>query len=133
MTKSNTSDGSPMTALGMMVLQLRKTDVRFAYNFIICNRLPDTEILFDIDIHEKFPCYMPGIRKRTVTYRRMADFSPTPETVNRRQPLELSRPLSKYHSDTMASSQSSSKDIQLRDMWHTSSAIKIPKRERIPT
>ena len=33
---------------------------------------------------------MPGIRKRTLTYRRTAGFSPTLETVNRRQLLGLS-------------------------------------------
>ena len=38
---------------------------------------------------------MPGIGKRTVTYRRMADFSPIPETVNRRQLLGLSSELFK--------------------------------------
>ena len=46
---------------------------------------------------------MPEIRKRTVTCRRTADFSPTPETVNRRQILGLSSQLSKYHPDTMVS------------------------------
>ena len=43
------------------------------------------------------------IRKRTVTYRRMADFSLTLETVNRRHLFGLSSQLSKYHPDTMAS------------------------------
>ena len=59
---------------------------------------------------------MLGIRKRTVTYRRIADFSPTPETVNRRQLWGLSSQLSKYHADTIASFQSRSKDIQLKDI-----------------
>ena len=76
---------------------------------------------------------MPGIRKRTVTYRRMADFLPTPETVNRRKLLGLSSQLSKYHPDTMASFQSRSKDIQLKDIQHTSSVIKIQQRGKIPT
>ena len=86
-TKFNTADGSPMTALGMKALLLRITDFKFAYNFIKSNRLPDMEMLFGIDIQKRFPCHMSGIRKRIVTYRRMADFSPTPETVNRRQLL----------------------------------------------
>ena len=56
MTELTTADGSPMTALGMMALQLRIADFKFAHNFIICNRLPDREILFDIDIQKKnFP------------------------------------------------------------------------------
>ena len=41
------------TALGMMALQLRIADFKFTHNFIICSRLPDTEILFGIDIQKK--------------------------------------------------------------------------------
>ena len=75
---------------------------------------------------------MNGIRKRNVIYR-MADFSPILETVNGRQLLGLSSQLSKYHADTMASFQSRSKDTQSKDIWHTSSAIKILQRGKILT
>ena len=121
-----------MTALGMMAIQLRIADFKFAHNFIICKGLPDMEILFGVIIQENFPCQMPGIRKRTVTYRRMVDFSPTPETVNRRQLLGLSSQLLKYHPDTMALFQPRSKDIQLKDIWHTLSVIKIQQIGKIP-
>ena len=53
-TKLNTADGSPMTALGIKALHLRIVDFKFTYNFIICNRLQDTEILPGIDIQKKF-------------------------------------------------------------------------------
>ena len=53
-TTLNTADGSPMTALGMTALHLRIADFKFTYNFIICDRLPDTEIIFGIDIQKKF-------------------------------------------------------------------------------
>ena len=53
-TKLNTADGSPMMPLGMTVLHLRIADFNFTHNSIICNRLPDTEIIFGIDIQEKF-------------------------------------------------------------------------------
>ena len=43
-----------MTALGMMALHLRIADFKFTHNFVICNRLPDTEIIFGIDIQKKF-------------------------------------------------------------------------------
>ena len=49
-TKLNTADGSSMTALGITSLQLRIADFKFTHDFIICDRLPDTEILFGIDI-----------------------------------------------------------------------------------
>ena len=53
-TKLNTADGSPMTALGITALQLRIADFNFTHNFIICDRLPGTELLFGIDIQKKF-------------------------------------------------------------------------------
>ena len=38
----------------MMALHLRIADFKFTHNFIICNRLLDTEIIFGIDIQKKF-------------------------------------------------------------------------------
>ena len=52
--KLNTADGSPMTALGMTALHLMIADFKFTHNFIICDRLPDTEIIFGIDVQMKF-------------------------------------------------------------------------------
>ena len=52
--KLNTADGSPMTALGMTALHLRISEFKFTHNFVICDRLPDTEIIFGIDIQKKF-------------------------------------------------------------------------------
>ena len=43
-----------MTALGMTALHLRIADFKFTHNLVICNRLPDAEIIFDIDIQKKF-------------------------------------------------------------------------------
>ena len=53
-TKLNTTDGSLMTALGMTALHLRIADFKFTHNFVICDRLPDTEIIFGIDLQKKF-------------------------------------------------------------------------------
>ena len=49
-TKLNTADRSPMMALGMRAVHLRIADFKFIHNFIICNRLSDTEIIFGIDV-----------------------------------------------------------------------------------
>ena len=38
----------------MTVLHLRIADFKFTHNFIICDRLPDTEIIFGIYIQKKF-------------------------------------------------------------------------------
>ena len=44
----NTADGLPVTALGMTALHLRIADFKFTHNFIICDRLPDTEIILTL-------------------------------------------------------------------------------------
>ena len=45
--KLNTADGS--TALHLCIV-----DFKFTHNFIICNQLPDTELIFSIDVQKKF-------------------------------------------------------------------------------
>ena len=52
--KLNTADGSSMMALGSTVLYLQIAEFKFTHNFIICNQLPETELIFGIDIHKKF-------------------------------------------------------------------------------
>ena len=52
-TKVNTADGSPMISLRITAL-LRIADFKFTHNFIIYHRLPDTEIIFGIDVQKKF-------------------------------------------------------------------------------
>ena len=52
-TTLNTADGLPMT-LGMTALHPRIAKFKFTHNFIICDRLPDTEIIFGIDLQKKF-------------------------------------------------------------------------------
>ena len=43
-----------MTGLGLTALHLSIADFKFTQNFMICNRLLDTEIIFGIDIEKKF-------------------------------------------------------------------------------
>ena len=52
--KLNTADGSPMTALGMIALQLRIVEFKFTHNFVICNRLPDTDYFWHRHTKEVF-------------------------------------------------------------------------------
>ena len=52
--KLNTADGSLMTTLGSTVLHLRIADFTFTHNFIVCNQLPDTELILGMDIQRKF-------------------------------------------------------------------------------
>ena len=50
--KLNTTDGSRMTTLGSTALHLRIAYFKFMHNFIICDQLPDTELIFSIDIQK---------------------------------------------------------------------------------
>ena len=53
-TKLNIVDRSPTMVLGMTALHLRIAYFKFTHNFIIHDRLPDTEIIFEIDVQKKF-------------------------------------------------------------------------------
>ena len=63
-TKLNTVDSSQMTASCIKVLHLRIADFKFIYNFVICGILPDTEIIFSIDVQENSQYHMYGIRQK---------------------------------------------------------------------
>ena len=43
-----------MTALGMTAPHLRIVEFKFTHNFVICDRLLDTEIISSIDAQKKF-------------------------------------------------------------------------------
>ena len=107
----NTVDGSPMTALGIMTLQLRMADFKFSHNFIVCDRLPEMELLFGIIVQKKFSLSYTWDREKIATYKRRVDSLPTPETVNRRHMLLLSNQPLRYNPCTMASYLSRSKDL----------------------
>ena len=51
--KLNTANGLPMTALGITALHLRIAYFKFTHNFVLCNRLSDTEVIFEIDIQKE--------------------------------------------------------------------------------
>ena len=74
-----------MTALGMMELHLRIAEFKFTHNFIICNRLLDTEIIFGIDIQKKFSISYAWDNAKTATYKKMENSLHIQETVNRRK------------------------------------------------
>ena len=52
--KLNTADGSPMSAIAATALYLRIAEFKFTHNFIICDQLPETELIFGINIQRKF-------------------------------------------------------------------------------
>ena len=73
--KLNIADGSLMTALGMTALHLRIADFKFTHNFVICDRLPDTELIFGIDVQKKFSIsHAWGQRKKNCYIQRGGKF-----------------------------------------------------------
>ena len=52
--KLSTANSLPMTALGMIALHLRIADFKFTHSFVLCHKLPDTEIIFRMDIQKRF-------------------------------------------------------------------------------
>ena len=49
-----TVDGLAMSALGKVTLHLYITNFMLSHTFIICDKLPDTDILFGKDIHKRY-------------------------------------------------------------------------------
>ena len=52
--KLNTAGDSPMSAIGATALHLKIAEFKFTHSFIICDQLPETELIFGIDIQRKF-------------------------------------------------------------------------------
>ena len=43
-----------MSTIGTMTLHLRIAEFKFTHNFIICDQLPEMELIFGIDMQRKF-------------------------------------------------------------------------------
>ena len=57
----NTADGSPMLSVGKVMLSLCIADFKFSHTFIICNKLPETDFLFAINLQKRYSlCYCRG-------------------------------------------------------------------------
>ena len=69
----------------MTALHVRIADFKFTQNFIICDRLPDTEIIFGIDVQKKFSISYAWDKAKTVIYKKQENSLHTQRTVNRRQ------------------------------------------------
>ena len=72
--KFNTADGSPMSALGSTALHLWIAEFKFTHNFIICNQLPEIELIFGIDMQKKFSLSYAWYREKIVIYKEMVNF-----------------------------------------------------------
>ena len=105
-----------MMALGSTALHLQIAEFKFTHNFIICNQLPETELIFGIDLQKKFSlsyawdkdknCYIQWNGKFLV-YTHSCNHTPTIGTVkstlkipprhNGVVPIKISGPLITTH------------------------------------
>ena len=72
--KLNTADGSPMMALGSTALQLRIAEFKFTHNIIICDQLPETELILASTYKRSSHYLMLGTKRKIATYREMVKF-----------------------------------------------------------
>ena len=70
--KLNTANGSPMMALGSTALHLWIAEFKFTHNFIICDQLPETELIFGINIQKKFSLSYAWYKKNVI-YKEMVN------------------------------------------------------------
>ena len=63
-----------MSALGTTVLHLRIAEFKFTHNFSICDQLPETELIFGINIQRKFSLSYAWEKKETATYKGKENF-----------------------------------------------------------
>ena len=76
-----------MTALGMTALHLRIVKFKFTHNFVICDRLPDPETIFGIDIQQRFSHSYTWDKEKNCYIQRDGKFLTYMQNVNRRQLL----------------------------------------------
>ena len=72
--KLNTTDGSPMTTLGSTALHLHIADFKFMHNFIICNQLPDMQLISVLTYRRSSHYLMLGIRTNNAIYNKNGRF-----------------------------------------------------------
>ena len=63
-----------MTALGSTALHLWIAEFKFTHNFIICNQLPETELIFSINMQKKFSLSYAWDREKIAIYKEMVNF-----------------------------------------------------------
>ena len=103
--KLNTANGSPMTDLGMTVLHLRIADFKFTYNFIICDRLLATKIIFGIDIQKKFSISYAWDMVKNCYIQKDGKFLTYTRNCEQKATIGIVKSTLKYHPDTMVSYQ----------------------------
>ena len=105
-----TADGSAISSLEKATLHLCIANLKCYHTFIVCDKLPDTDILFGKDIQKRSPLsYSLDVDKQLFIQREGSFLTYTRNCEQEHNIAVVKSPL-KYHLGTMASYQSPSKD-----------------------
>ena len=63
-----------MMALGSTALHLQIAEFKFMHNFIIFNQLPETKLIFGINIQKKFSLSYAWDKEKIAIYKEMVNF-----------------------------------------------------------
>ena len=104
-SKLNTADGSPMSAIGTMVQHLRIAEYKFTHNFIICDQLPETELIFGIDMQRKFSLSYTWDREGNCYIQKEGKFLVYTDNHDQKATIGTFKSTLNNHHDTMVSCQ----------------------------
>ena len=63
-----------MSTVEVTALHLSIAEFKFTHNFIICDQLPETELIFGINIQKKLSLSYAWDKEKVATYKEMVNF-----------------------------------------------------------
>ena len=106
---------------------------KFTHNFIICDGLPDTEIIFGIDVQKNFSLSYAWDKEKNCYIQKDGRFLTNTQNCKQKVTIGIVKSTLRYLPDIMASYQSKSKAIQSQVQQYVSLVIKNQEKARIPT
>ena len=121
-----------MMTLGVTAPHLKIADFKVTHNFIICDRLPDTEMIFGIDIQKKCLILYVWDKEKNCYIQKDGRFLTYTRNCEQKVTIGIVKSTLKIPPRHNGLYPSKSKVTQLQDICHASLAIKIQQIERIP-
>ena len=132
--KLNTADGSPMMALGSTALHLQIAEFKFTHNFIICDQLPETELIFGINIQKKFSLSYAWDKEKNCYIQQIGKFLVYTHCQYSHSNNRYSQVNSQDTTQTQwCGPQSRSVDQLSQHIWHISLQMTVLPKERTQT
>ena len=122
-----------MMILGSTALHLQIAEFKFTHNFIICDQLPDTELIFGINIQEKFSLSYAWDKDKNCYIQQNGKFLAFTHTNTHIATIGTVKSSLKIPPDTMVWLQSRSVEHSSPHKWHTSLQMTAPPKEEIQT